>query len=321
MTGEEKQQPIERLAEKISKNISLIRDVVGKCSTESVVRRCMDKHLEGYFSKADLSSPAKQISFLLGVLIESTEPSEPREFGDEEWQAVVRPLGELFSAYNELYSPTEGALADQSDHWDLVRQVSMVAFLNFFNQTLMATVEQITDQIRAYLVPFDTQISQDFGISASGALTVAIWIGEKLQNSLGRWSGGDEEEVLRVGKIFYSELVHEHGRVGEQFWKLFTVERGGGPQLQYPTERTKVEEQPLIRLTDDVAMSFNLNFVFASILTTFEESISNGPMKEQYFRHRDKAVENKVACAFKRIVGNLRWTRKTGQLVKWESCS
>ena len=304
MTGEEKQQPIERLAEKISKNISLIRDVVGKCSTESVVRRCMDKHLEGYFSKADLSSPAKQISFLLGVLIESTEPSEPREFGDEEWQAVVRPLGELFSAYNELYSLTEGALVDQSDHWNLVRQVSMVAFLNFFNQTLMATVEQITDQIRAYLVPFDTQISQDFGISASGALTVAIWIGEKLQNSLGRWSGGDEEEVLRVGKIFYSELVHEHGRVGEQFWKLFTVERGGGPQLQYPTERTKVEEQPLIRLTDDVAMSFNLNFVFASILTTFEERISNGPMKEQYFRHRDKTVENKVACAFKRIVGN-----------------
>lgn len=303
MTGEEKQQPIERLAETISKNISLIRAVVGKCSTESVVRRCMDKHHEGYFSNADLSSPAKQISFLLGVLIESTEPSEPQEFGDEEWQAVVRPLGELFSAYNDLYSPTKGSLADQSDHWNQVRRVSMVAFLNFFNQTLMATVEQITDQIRAYLVPFDTQISHDFGISASGALTVAIWISEKLQTSLERWPGG-EENIRRVGKIFYSDLVHEHGRVGEQFWKLFTVERGGGPQLQYPTERTKVEEQPLIKLTDDVAMSFNLNFVFASILTTFEERISNGPMKEQYFRHRDKTVENQVARAFKRIVGN-----------------
>ena len=304
MTGEEKQQPIEGLAEKISNNVSLIRDVVGSCSTESVVGWCMAKHYVGYFSESDLSSPAKQVAFLLGVLLESTEPSEPREFGDEEWQAVVRPLGELFSAYMELYLPTEGSLADQSDNWKHVRQVSMVAFLNYFNQTLMASVEQITNQIRAYLVPFDAQISQDFGISASEALTVAIWVGEKLQTSLDRWSGGDEEEVLRIGKIFYSDLIHEHRRVGEQFWKLYTVERGGGPQLQYPTERTKVEEQPLIRLTDDVAMSFNLNFVFASILTTFEQRISNGPMREQYFRHRDKTVEDQVASTFKRIVGN-----------------
>ena len=80
MTGEEKQQPIERLAERISKNISLIRDVVGKCSTESVVRRCMDKHHEGYFSKADLSSPAKQISFLLGAPVVQLD-IDPAELG------------------------------------------------------------------------------------------------------------------------------------------------------------------------------------------------------------------------------------------------
>ena len=304
MTGEEQQQPTERLEEKIRENISLIRDVVGSCSTESVVGWCMAKHYVGYFTKPDLLSPAKQISFLLGILLESSEPSEPREFRDEEWQVVVRSLGELFSAYEELYLPTEGSLAEQSDHWNHVRQVSKVAFLNHFHQTLMATVEQLEDQIRAYLVPFDAQISQDFWISASEALNVAIYIGEKLQNSLDRWSGGNEEEVLRVGKIFYSDLVSEYGRVGEQFWKLFTVGRGGGPHLQYPTERTTAEEHPLIRLTDDIAMSFNLNFVFAAILTTFEKGISNGPMREQYFRHRDKTAENQVASTIKRIVGN-----------------
>ena len=51
-------------------------------------------------------------------------------------------------------------------------------------------------------------------------------------------------------------------------------------------------------------MSFNLNFVFAAILTTFEKGISNGPMREQYFRHRDKTAENQVASTIKRIVGN-----------------
>ena len=180
----------------------------------------------------------------------------------------------------------------------------MVAFLNHFNQTVMATVEQLEDQIRAYLVPFDAQISKSFGISASDALNVAICIGEKLRKSLDRWSGGIEEEVSRVGKVFYSDLVREHGKVGEQFWKLFTVRRGGGTHLEYPTERTTAEEHPLIRLNDDVAMSFNFNFVLASILTTFEESISKGPMREQFFRHRDKTLENQVASTIKKIVGN-----------------
>ena len=303
MTEEGQQQPAERLEEKISKNINLIRDVVGSCSTESVVGRCMAKHWVGYFTEPDLLSPAKQISFLLGVLLESSEPSEPREFGDEEWQAVVRPLGELFSAYGELYLPTEGSLAEQSGDWRHIRQVSMVAFLNYFHQTLMATVEQMTEQIKAYLIPFDNQILQDFGISASEALTVAIWISEQLQTSLDRWSGGDGKEVARMGKISYAELIREHGRMGKQFWKLFTVKRGEGRQLQYPTERTSAEKQPLIRLTDDVAMSFNLNFVFASILSTFEESLSKGSMREQYFRHRDKAAEDQVAACIKRIVG------------------
>ena len=287
----------------ISESIQQIQAVINSCSTESVVGWCMVKHLQG-FPSPDLSSPAKQMYFLLGLTVESHEPSQAREFGANDWQRIVKPLESLFSAYRELHYASQGTLAEQSEHWVKIREVSSIAFIAYFNQGLLASVEQVTDRIRTYLTPFDDQLAKDFGISPSDALDIAQWISRELQTRLDEFNEGATEAIFRLGKLSQSDLIGRYGAKAQTFWELFTIGRGQGEQLKYPTDSSIVEERPLIRLSDDVAMCFSLNALFTSILIRSEQCLSKGAVKKRYFRSRDKTIEDQAASVFIRILGD-----------------
>ena len=75
----------------ISENIERIRSVVKDCSTQSVVGYSMVKNLRG-FPHPELSSPAKQLRLLLGVMLETEELDVPNEFSNREWEQIVAPI-------------------------------------------------------------------------------------------------------------------------------------------------------------------------------------------------------------------------------------
>lgn len=56
--------------------------------------------------------------------------------------------------------------------------------LAFFNNGLMASVEQNSDRIRRYCAPFDAELAAALGLSATQALLTAHGIAETLQTSL-----------------------------------------------------------------------------------------------------------------------------------------
>ena len=88
------------------------------------------------------------------------------------------------------------------------------------------------------------------------------------------------------------------------FWQLFTVGRGDGDFVKFPTERTITEDKPLIRVSGDVAMTFNVSTLFQSILRQGEECLATGSLKEGFYRHRAKVTEDQVAEGFRKIIGN-----------------
>ena len=287
----------------IGERIRQIRGTVSECSTESVVGWCMAKHALGVFSKPDLTSPAKQIHFLLGVLVESSEPSGAREFDADDWRSIIEPLESLFSAYLESYYPDERPLRKPSEQWFQLRAATSTAYATYFNQSLLASVEQIADRIRTYITPYDDQLAADFGISATDALAIADWISQELQQMLDQIQQGHTEYTLQLGKIYYSELIRRFELKGASFWQLFTVARGQGQQLHYPTELSIAEVRPLIRLSADVAMCFSVNALFISILERCEKFLSTSAQKQRYFRFRDKKIEDQTASAFINIFG------------------
>ena len=303
------------LQEIIRENIDHVKSIVQDCTTQSVVGYSMVKYRRR-FPQPGLSSPAKQIRFLLGVMLETEEPDTPGEFSGHQWEQIVEPIQRLSGAYMGLYLPTDETAPQQSEELNRIQQVAMTSFLDYHLKGLLASAEQITDRIRVYLAPFDDQLSSALGISASGALEIALEIGIEYQGQLdgvARYarslSTSDDsivefvQAINQLGKTRLSDLVERYGSTGQRFWDLFTVSRGEGPPINYPTERTIVETRPFIRISDDEAILFDFNILLSAILLTGEEAVTNSPTRERYFRMRDRTLEDHTASALRRILG------------------
>ena len=104
-------------------------------------------------------------------------------------------------------------------------------------------------------------------------------------------------------KITRSELVSKYGPKGGAFWNLFTVGRGEGSQLRYPTDKSIVERKPFIRLSDEVAFGCNLTEMLLPIMVASEDCLLGGSGKETYRKRRSKTLEEQAASAFGRILG------------------
>ena len=299
----------------ISKNIEHIRNIVHECSTESVVGYSLFKHQNG-FPLPELSSPAKQIRLLLGVMLESEEPPHAKEFTRRQWDAIVEPLQALSSAYMQLYLPVDDATNDKPGDWDKTEQVAMTAFLDYHPKGLLASAEQVSDRIHSYLTPFDNQLESALGLSASDALTIALYIGQRLQEQMDRASQHAPSHftstepdiefvraVNQLGKTKLSDLVEQFGPTAHTFWDLFTVRRGEGPRINYPTERSIVETRPWVCISSDEAMLFNFNILLSAILLRGEEALTNHPIRERFFRTRDKNLEDHVDAVLRRVLG------------------
>ena len=77
----------------------------------------------------------------------------------------------------------------------------------------------------------------------------------------------------QLGKLRLSDLEADFPHVGERFWKLFSVGRGEGPVLHYPTERSIGDERPLIRASDTEAMCPLVNTLFSAVLLVGEQTL------------------------------------------------
>ena len=324
------------LAKTVKEHAQNIRRIVQGCSTESVVRNCMVRSMADYLPFGELTSPAKQMRFLLGLLLESEEPEDAQEFGISHWQDVVASLVAAFSAYSWSHSSEGGSTARRSSQEIKKHETAIMAFVDYFEKTTLAFTEQTAQRIKLYLAPFDDQLSKDLGLSSSEALTIAEWIANSAQDRLDEvlekdrddeldligWAGGgyhaqssiiSRDKVMassvvelleNIGKVFRSELICRYGETGRKFWDVFAIGRGEGGRIDFPTEGSIVERMPLIRLSDDVAMLFSLETLYDAILLQGEECLSNGPLRERYFKTRDRTLENQVESELLRILGN-----------------
>lgn len=289
----------------IAAGIQGILDIVSDCTTESVVQWCALR--KGSPPGPLLQSPAKQLAFLLGQLLTTDEPDEGREFGHDDWEDVVVHLRSLFGVYTERYSPGWEDFTRESIDDLKKRELAILAFSDYFQQTLLADDEQVATHIRTYLVPFDEQLALELGVSASDALTVSERIVAKLLAERRQLLSDGEpttlDRLLSVYRIQRSELTSQYGETGEKFWQLYTIGRGEGQELEFPTERSIVEERPFIRVSEGVAIGCTLKEMLLSILTRGEAHLLTGPRRRKYYDFRATALEDHAAACFKQLLG------------------
>ena len=289
------------MLERIERNIAEIQSLIRDCSTESVVQRC---RLEARFPHPDLQAPAKQIVFLLGLLLATDEPPTGRDFTDRDWENVAKPLRRLFQVYTERYRLDQEQFQATRISQLKRREIASLAFIDYFFKGALATTEQVRDHIRAYAVPFDGVLSTDLGLSASDALAIADSIGARFQAHVDSLApGSTPQEAFSGYHIRRNELITQHGKKGDAFWRTFTVGRGEGNSLQYPTEQSIVERKPFIRLSENVAFGCKLDDMLLSLLIVSEACLLKGPSKETYLKHRARTLQEQTVSFMRQILG------------------
>jgi hypothetical protein len=338
----------ENLEDKITARLAELRGLIVDKATSSVAGWCFSylfQDASGDRTTERWTSPAKQIPFLLGVLLSSPEPDPGNQLTPDEWARVKTVIEELFNAYMLLYMPSPDELGPLAPEWIRTREVSMLAFIHYFNNGLMASVEQISDRVRRNHVPFDTEIAAAIGITASHALVITHWIAETLQASLdalidaaraertqlaallnnASTDGLSSDELVAaisnapdyqiaanelksrldgIGKISRASLVATFPDTGQIYWDLFSVERGTGPEIRYPTERSIVELRPIICLSDSDAICGTANGLFTALLLVCEETLEKSPVRANFLRLRDKTLEREAVDQIKSFLSS-----------------
>src|SRR6266576_2739520 len=151
----------ERLAKKVERVGKELLQLLARSSTMSVVGTCLNYCLhranDASFTEG-LVSPARQLSFLLGVLVSTPEPDKPEHFDETLWARARELLNSAFAAYQEIFWPDREELGNLTDEWKRTREVVMPAFLHYFNSGILANPEQIKERIELSIVPFDEVI-------------------------------------------------------------------------------------------------------------------------------------------------------------------
>lgn len=329
--------------DELVRSVADLRTLLGECSTSTIVGSCAAYWMKRG-SEQDpsfgLLSPARQWSFLLSLMLMTPEPHPGRNFTEEDLTRSHQLLDSIFSAYAWTFFSEPGEVVD--DEWVRIREVAMPTFLDYFNQGVLASTEQIARRIERYLTPFDSELASHNGLSASDALTIARWIGDQKQKAADElpdravrerevrtsllqrmknegWNLQQlraaaepeyHETVLQLSssmdrllQVSLSDLVAHFGHDrANAFWSLFAATRGEAPPISYPTEQHIAEERSLYCIEPGTAICPLANQLYLAILSRFERHLAEHEVKERYFKRRDKILEQEAQHHFSSLL-------------------
>lgn len=332
----------EVLHKKMLEDIGKLRALVGKASSETICLKLFLLLGNTYkaFREHGLLAPFRQCQYLLGILLTTPEPSGHSALTDGEWRRVFASLDAIYRAYALMFWPGEGEREQsKTEAWYKPRSVAMPAFLHYFGQGSMASVEQLVARIEATLVHFDRELVDKTGISATEAIGITKWICDDIQtrfDKLGAFvrfaknhldraihSGWDAETARHDAhshpeyqvhqksledrraplSVFLTDLqgVFGHNRAAA-YWSLFASSRQTTTGFTYPTELNPTVQRPLIEYGDGKAVMAVANMLYEAVLASLGKVLADDDrVRHRYFKRRDSALERQVSGLLKRL--------------------
>lgn len=330
----------EKLHTELIKKIEELKGLVKDFSTSSLLNTiAMELRKQSFPDQENskLVSPAKQCFYLMGIMQQTEEPSGLQALDEKFTSQLISSLNEIFQIYALIFWPTEKEKDDLSEEWHRCREVAMPAFLHYFNTSLMASVEQVTNRINEGLLRFNEEIANHVGLSISSCLDICNAIANLQQNKLDQlYLDAEKERELRLGlldaaaseewseerlkeetanseySIFIpkfleqmnnlfsfksDELDHSQEEI-EKFLIFFSLKRGAGIEFTYITEENPAESRPIIESSDSNYFCPSINALFTSLLNQFETIILNSKKRDKFLHHRDTLLENNGESLF-----------------------
>lgn len=332
----------EELHKTMLEDIEKLRALVGRASTETICLKLFLLLNDTYETARQhgLLAPFRQCQYLLGLLVTTPEPSGHSALTDGEWQQVFKHLEAIYGAYGLMFWPTEEeSELSKTEAWLRPRNVAMPAFLHYFSQGSMASVEQVVARIETTLVHFDKELTNKTGISATDAIEITKWICDDVQarfdkikalcgfmksqfdkasqaswdTETARKDAQSSPEYLEHQKtledqrsplsVFLTDLQGVFGHTkAAAYWSLFASPRQQATGFTYPTELNPVVRQPLIEYGEGKAVIVVGNMVYEAVLANMGKVLAvNDRVRQRYLKRRDSALERQVSNLVRRL--------------------
>jgi hypothetical protein len=254
----------EKLHKKLVAETEKLRRLVAGCSFDEITGYVGAKFISWPEEDIGLSSPHKQLFFLLGLTMSTPEPAIPNEFDEAEWEKARVLLESISCLYGFMYWPSADETDQIDERWHSDRKLAMPAFLHYFNSGLMASTEQVKNRIRGYLFPFDETIRSVLGLGVSQMLTAADSVFEILQRGFDALTEAKQNE--ESARLQILDLAQKEGWDDEMI-RSYTSASGYG--VQADALLAALSKVLKLELTDLVAtVGQDLAFEFWRLFTS-----------------------------------------------------
>lgn len=322
------------LHDRMLDDIAELRKVLARASSVSTISNAFAilQDVTKAFRDYHLTSPQKQMQYLIGLMLTTPEPHYLREMTDEEWKRALELSENIFESYALMFWPgvSELSLA-RTEAWIEPRSVVMPVFLHYLGHGTLATVDQLVTRIRSTIVPFDQELLRSIGISASDILRIVVRIESTVQKAFDEcseffkavaqlrdrhfaegWSGAKARRVARTDPIISAykeapmrfllqfEFKDIESLVGpdaaKAFWSCLVSVRSGDNDFTYPTDDNPFGQKPFVQIGDGSALAFVTNPIYEAVLNRLSRVLmSDEPTKVRFLKLRDTALEEHVA--------------------------
>lgn len=332
-----KRIPIENL----ESDIDLLKSYISQFNEYSVFQYIAHiiNSSKSLIEETELSSPYKQLLYLCALCL-STENVENRDFNKEDFIIVKPYLQRIVEYYMRSFFPPEGKnKSELTEQWWKDREISMPAFLNYFNTTNLAYPEQIIQRVRRWFLAYSDIIESELGFRVEDAILIFEEIGKIIQDNLDQFSIYSKEfdraqDVLIASMsgidFNYKNIRKKSDKLGlttvadkylqsmnnlytisrkqiqscsieqvDAFFNYFSVNRKKR-KFRYFAKRSFLEESPLLYNDGNVLVAFYKQVINA-IYSSFFNLLKNSEVPEKFLRHRDKQVEEETFELFQMI--------------------
>jgi hypothetical protein len=155
----------------LESKIDNLKEIISKVNTIEILLAINHETLivrENYQERTGLSSPFSQFQYLYGLTVSTEKISDIISLGDDIWGEIKKLLNQIFYCYGYIFFPKEYKSKENINMKLLKeREVSMLAFIEYFNNFMLCYVEQIIDRIKRWFKDYDNLIKIETNCSVN----------------------------------------------------------------------------------------------------------------------------------------------------------
>jgi len=322
----------------LESKIDNLKEIISKVNTIEILLAINHETLivrENYQERTGLTSPFRQFQYLYGLAVSTEKITEIVPLDSELWGKIKKILNQIFYYYGYIFFPKEYKSKEKINMKLLEEsEISMSAFIEYFNNFMLCYVEQIVDRIKRWFKKYDNLIKIETNCSVDDFLDFYGFIVNSTQK---KWKllykqRGNIDEIYRElnEKLYLSEFgcflktitLHRNlerlerefdklceikiceikKRFGKEktiaFLNLFTISENN-QNFRYYTEENPVSTHPIFKINDQVLLNLNNRFLMNAIYILLNNILEKSRKKGKFFKTRSIESENKTLSIFK----------------------